>query len=146
MRKSILIGCSLLLSACASTSNNYTDAITSWRGSSASDLVAAWGKPNIQSTLANGNTIYIYKRTVNIASDIRYSPSIGVDARTNASPIITGMPNVHSPNNHTLTTYCTATFTASRSGKIISADYEGSNCNISKPETRMLTHRTRKSS
>lgn len=146
MRKSILIGCSLMLAACAGSNSNYSDAIKSWEGGSAHELVAAWGKPNIQSTLANGNTTYIYKHTITTATDTEYSPRIGVDARTNATPIITGMPNVNSPNKQTLTTSCTATFTASRSGKIISADYDGSSCNIGRGNARTLINTKRKSS
>lgn len=146
MRKTILIGCSLLLAACAGANSTYTDAIKSWQGGNARDLVAAWGKPNTQSTIANGNTTYIYKHPVYTASDTRYSPQIGVNERTNAVPIITGMPNVHSPNNHTLTTYCIAIFTAAPGGKIINTAYEGSTCHIGKSETYSLTNPKRKSS
>lgn len=146
MRKTVLIGCSLLLTACAGSNSTYTDAINSWQGGNARDLVAAWGKPNTQSTTPNGTTTYIYRHQVNTASDTRYSPSIGLNARTNAVPIITEMPNVNSPNNHTLTTYCIAIFTAAPGGKIIHTAYEGSNCHIGKSDTDSLTNSKRKSS
>jgi hypothetical protein len=141
MRKYILLGFTLLLASCAANNSGvYTQSVKSWQGGNASSLLAVWGKPNTTSVGPGGNTVYVYKRQNYTVVNNNYAPQIGVNGRTNGTPVITAMPNVNTPWNRALSTYCLAMFTAAPGGKIVDTNIQGANCYISKSEAASLAN------
>lgn len=60
--------------ACASGDRSvtgYTDTVALWRGQDANTLIRTWGAPTSQSTMPNGNTLYVYARHGELKTDKR---------------------------------------------------------------------------
>jgi len=64
MRHFISLGLIMLLSSCANTTTNYyPQAVKSWQGANAQNLVKKWGQPDQTFSLKDGNMVYVYKST-----------------------------------------------------------------------------------
>jgi hypothetical protein len=99
---------SLFLLGCAS-SENYAMAVNSWHGANVNTLINAWGFPSQVLQLANGNQLYVYQLEV---SD---------------SQKIIKMPAVFSSNTF-YQLKCTTWFEVDRRGRVVDANFRGSNC------------------
>lgn len=141
MRQLTLFALALTLTACGTGLNSYyTQSVQSWRGANAADLEAVWGKPFEIEATTPGNKLYVYKRQAFPMTQPNYSPQIGISNPERPATVITAMPDANSPQQRELSGYCLISFTANYSGKIISTDIQGTNCQISDSSARRLAN------
>lgn len=131
MRQLMLLVITCLLSACATTSSNYTQTVTTWRGGNVKTLFERWGTPNDQAFDPSGNTAYFYTKNTTPRFPSTASPSIGVNYSRQGSPVITtnsAVMNGAARGNTGLS--CTAIFTVNKKGQIINTEVHGVGCNL----------------
>lgn len=139
----IILGCAILLSSCATTTNNYySSTIQTWQGASSQDLVKVWGQPDIKATGPNGYTAYVYKTEGYRANYTSPAPQIGVNFAEGGKPIIVSQPNL-SPNiNRGLALLCTTLFTTNSKGIIIESKSQGAGCYANSNLANKYGHQT----
>ena len=130
MRLPICLGFIILLSACATTTNNYyPQTIQSWRGGDAKALVSRWGMPDKRFAGPNGTTVYVYQSENYRANTGRFSPSVGVNFNRTGTPTMTTQPNTNFSMDRGISLNCTSMFVIdNKSGKVVSTQSQGNNC------------------
>jgi len=119
MRLITILSVLLFLSACQ-TIKPHSEPMTSWIGSSTSDLTAQLGQPALIDKSGNGSAIYVYSIRVNS----RYpSPN-------SSGTIYYGRPgfNTGAAVPNITVTRCNMRFTVDQNNRIVSAVSAGSNC------------------
>lgn len=130
------------LAACSTTSipnkANYTQAVTSWQGASAEDLVSVWGVPDKREKAATlGNTLYIYQK-----EEVKTVPGY-----TQPGQIVpAGMGAAaqgeyyagYSTNMNTYAKVCKTIFEVNREGEIVSTSTKGNACRANDSKVRYL--------
>jgi hypothetical protein len=111
---------SLFLLGCAS-SENYAMAVNSWHGANVNTLINAWGFPSQVLQLANGNQLYVYQ-----LEDGRHD-ALPEQKSVSDSQKIIKMPAVFSSNTF-YQLKCTTWFEVDRRGRVVDANFRGSNC------------------
>ncbi|RDI40213.1 hypothetical protein [Aquicella lusitana] len=129
MRSIIVSGLVILLSGCATTTNNYyTKTVDSWRGGHVSALVKQWGPPDQRVTGTGGNTVYVYKTESYHSSGGTASPSVGVHFSPGGKPVMTTTPSLNPAWNRGMTLACMATFEVNSQGIITETKTLGNAC------------------
>ncbi len=109
------------LAGCASQYSmeaRYDQSLQRWKGASRADLVAAWGKPMLQQTFLNEETL-----TWTVNDDIRSPQPLAAYATTNVGAPVVLAPTV-AP---TVPSRCTTHF-ALRGGVVVGWKFEGLAC------------------
>jgi len=108
-----------LIIGCATTSTvSYDRVLAQWTGSSAEDLVRAWGPPNLTLKTEGGRQLYVYEERPT-TNEPPAAPSIG--------PLGAGASN---PGWRTLNLnrWCRTEFEVEPGGKIVGSKYTGNAC------------------
>lgn len=130
MRLYIIFGLTILLTGCASSMNNYyPQAVQSWRGGTANNLVKVWGRPDKVASSSNGNTYYVYETQNYRNTSASAYPAVGMHVSSTGRPVMTGGDMAAGNwNRGALSIACVAVFEANKSGQIVGTDIKGSNC------------------
>ena len=108
-----------LVTGCATTTVSYDEKLASLKGTSAQDLVRAWGPPTATLNLEGGRQQFIYEQR---RAPIEPPPAPGGG--------IAGA-GAQSPERRpalTVERSCRTTFDIDASGKIVGSQYSGSGC------------------
>ena len=139
----IILGFAILLSSCATTTNNYySSTIQTWQGASSQDLVAIWGQPDIKAVGPSGYTVYVYKTVGYRANYAATSPQIGVNFAEGGKPIIVSQPNLAPNTNRGMALLCTTLFTANPKGIIVESKAQGAGCYANTSFANKYGHQT----
>lgn len=138
-----ILGLAILLSSCATTTNNYySSTIQTWQGASSQDLIAIWGQPDIKATGPNGYTAYVYKTEGYRANYNANSPQIGVNFAPGGKPIIVSQPNLAPNTGRGMSLLCTTLFTANPKGIIVESSAQGAGCYANTNFANKFGHQT----
>jgi hypothetical protein len=128
MRFIILLGLSILLSGCGTTTNYYTQTAQSWKGASLNSLSKSWGRPDQTVADRQGSTIYVYKSESYQRSNTMVSPSMGVNNGGNGRPVIVSDSNANANWNRNMSLSCVTYFIANSKHVITDVKTAGNNC------------------
>lgn len=128
MRFIILLGLTILLSACGTTTNYYTQTAQSWKGASLSDLSKRWGRPDQTVSNPKGNTIYVYKTESYQRTNTPVTPSAGVNFSGTGKPVIVTQSDANANWNRNMSLSCITYFIADSKHVITEVKISGNNC------------------
>lgn len=128
MRFIIPLGLTILLAACGTTTNYYTQTVQSWKGESLNSLAKSWGRPDVQKNTPSGQKVYAYKTEGYSRTNAPTPPSAGIQINSQGKPVIIARENANTSWNQNGTTSCTAFFIADAKGTIIHVETAGNGC------------------
>jgi hypothetical protein len=137
MQLSTLVGVTVCLLGCG-TSQNYATAVNSWQGAPKTALMNDWGSPAIEKTLANGNTLYMYRVVETEKFTKTYNPVVAT-GRVSPQPqtnMLSHAPAVMHGQDETF--WCETQFEVNKAGMIVNSSFTGNNCVASKERAQRL--------
>lgn len=114
----------LLLAGCSCT-KNYALAVNSWQGAPKTALIHQWGKPEQNSTLANGHELYTYRTVEHESVAKTYSPITGRISPQEKNAL--SRPSALQ-NTGRYTFWCETQFEINQAGMIVNTKFTGNNC------------------
>ena len=109
----------LLLSACQSSEETFSEKLNVWVGNPPQTLVSSWGMPNNQTTVDEDTQIYTYVLQSSSGNNTPYPDQFAYSATETNN--LGENPNIDSSY------YCNISFVV-RSGIISSYNFNGDNC------------------
>lgn len=128
MRFIIPLGLTILLAACGTTTNYYTQTVQSWNGSSLNSLASNWGQPDVQKKSPNGQVVYVYKTESYTRTNAPDVPSAGITYSADGKPVIVTHNNPSTSWAGGAASTCTAFFIADKKGTIVETKVVGNGC------------------
>ncbi|MBA3661424.1 MAG: hypothetical protein H0W64_06830 [Gammaproteobacteria bacterium] len=121
------LGCIILLSSCATTTNNSNSTPARMDGTPIQAMTARYGQPLTVINHRNGHSIYTY-RTVTYKTNVGRNPPVAVANTGNKPVIVTRNPIEGPANQGNLALTCTLTFETDARGIVIAKQATGNGC------------------
>lgn len=130
MRYVVIVLAISLIAGCA-TNAKFVENLKSWEGNHADGLIVAWGPPQSESTLSNGEKVlqYYYGRNVNVSFPVTTPTTTQHYGTVNGQSFhgysTSTQTQMYNSNVHY---WCKIVFRTNSAGYIYSWRWEGNNC------------------